>query len=220
MKRLLRQILLKGLDLGPEYDDKEIEEALLKSSVKPLVPINLTSTVAELIAEGKIVCWFEGKMEMGARALGNRSILANPQIPDMSEKINKMIKHREEWRPFACSILREYCPLVLEDYDSRNDYPFMIEAFHVKEEWKSKIPAVIHKADGTTRPQTVSLETNPLYYKLIKRFYSITGCPLILNTSFNDKGQPIIMTPEEAVAFFESIPVDALVIGKYILLRN
>ena len=159
-------------------------------------------------------------MEMGARALGSRSILANPQIPSMSDKINKMIKHREKWRPFACSILKEYCSIVLENYDSRKDYPFMIEAFRVKEEWKSKIPSVIHKADGTTRPQTVSCETNPLYYKLIKRFYDITGCPLILNTSFNDKGQPIVMTPKDAVDFFETIPVDVLVIGKYMLLRN
>ena len=211
---------MNSLDLGPEYSDNEIEEALIRSSFKSIVPIDLASTVAEFIAEGKIVCWFEGKMEMGARALGSRSILANPQIPSMSDKINKMIKHREKWRPFACSILKEYCSIVLENYDSRKDYPFMIEAFRVKEEWKSKIPSVIHKADGTTRPQTVSCETNPLYYKLIKRFYDITGCPLILNTSFNDKGQPIVMTPKDAVDFFETIPVDVLVIGKYMLLRN
>lgn len=96
---------MNSLDLGPEYSDNEIEEALIRSSFKSIVPIDLASTVAEFIAEGKIVCWFEGKMEMGARALGSRSILANPQIPSMSDKINKMIKHREKWRPFACSIL-------------------------------------------------------------------------------------------------------------------
>lgn len=211
---------MNSLDIGPEYRDDEIEETLLKSNIKSTVPVDLATTVAELIAEGKIICWFEGKMEMGARALGSRSILANPQLPDMSDKINSIIKHREKWRPFACSILREYCPLVLEGYNSQNEYPFMIEAFRVKEEWKSKIPSVIHKADGTTRPQTVTATANPLYYRLIKRFYEITGCPLILNTSFNDKGQPIVMTPKDAVDFFISIPVDALVIGKQLLLRD
>lgn len=211
---------LKTLDFGPQYSDSEIENAIKVSHVKPIIPTDLADTVAELIAAGKIVCWFEGRMEMGARALGSRSILANPQIPDMSDKINNLIKHREKWRPFACSILEEHCHSILEGYDSKKEYPFMIEAFRVRDEWIKRIPSVIHKADGTTRPQTVNERTKPLYYSLIKRFYDKTGCPLILNTSFNDKGQPIIMTPEEAVDFFESIPVDALVIGKYLLLRE
>ena len=208
------------IDFGPEYNDSIIEQILIDSGLKYSKPENLSCEVAKLIAEGKIICWFEGRMEMGARALGHRSILADPRQLDMSDRINEIVKHREKWRPFACSIIEEDCSQVFIDYKQGNKYPFMIEAFRVKEEWKNKIPAVIHQADGTTRPQTVNKEDNPLYYNMLVYFKTITGCPLVLNTSFNDKGQPIIMTPQLAIDFYKKIQVDALAIGGFLLQKD
>jgi len=180
-------------------------------------PDDISKEVAHLIASGKIVCWFQGRMEMGARALGSRSILADPRDQKMSDLVNQMVKHRESWRPFACSVLEEDCTDIFENYNSSKEYPFMIEAFKVKRNWIDKIPAVIHKADGTSRPQTVSKTYMPLYHKMIHEFKTITGCPLVLNTSFNDKGQPIIMNPELAIKFFINTPVDALAIGSFLV---
>lgn len=208
------------IDFGPEYTDSIIEQVLIDSGLKYYKPENLSYEVAKLIASGKIVCWFEGRMEMGARALGHRSILADPRQSDMSDRINEIVKHREKWRPFACSIIEEDCSQILINYKQGNKYPFMIEAFRVKEEWKNRIPAVIHQADGTTRPQTVNKEENPLYYDMLVHFKTITGCPLVLNTSFNDKGQPIIMTPQLAIDFYNKISVDALAIGGFILKKD
>ena len=210
---------LKRLDFGPEYTDEEITNSLNCSCLNYNKCENLSLEVARLIADGQIVCWFDGRMEMGARALGHRSILADPRNPKMSIKINELIKHREVWRPFACSVLEEDCEQIFENYKVNTSYPFMIEAFKVKDEWLDKIPAVIHIADNTSRPQTVNASTNQSYYNLIKSFKEITGCPLILNTSFNDKGQPIIMTPQLAIDFFKRIPVDVLVLGNYIIKR-
>lgn len=211
---------LASLDYGPEYTNEEIEKCLFESGLKNRKTNMLAAEVAALIAEGKIVFWFEGKMEMGARALGSRSILADPRNANMANIINKTVKHRETWRPFACSILEDFADEVLESYNSNRSYPFMIEAFRVKKDWLDKIPAVIHKADGTTRPQTVSKKSKPLFYDLIKNFYLLTNCPLILNTSLNDKGEPIIMTPQQAIDFFKKISVDVLVIGSFIVERE
>lgn len=211
---------LYSVSLGPDFSDEYIESILKKSGLKYMKSPDIAYDVAKLLSENNIVCWFEGRMEMGARALGNRSILANPRDAQMSDKINELVKHREVWRPFACSILEEYCEEVLENYHCQKRYPFMIEAFRVKDNWRDKIPAVIHRADYTTRPQTVSCKTNPLYYDAIKHFYEITGCPLVLNTSFNDKGQPIIMSPELAVDFIKKNPVDVLAIGNYLVINK
>ncbi len=208
-----------SLELGSEYSDEEIELALRNANYPFYKKSNIDKEVARLLADGKVVCWFEGRMESGARALGNRSILADPRTYEMSERINREIKHRETWRPFACSVLEESCGDIFENYNSKHIYPFMIEAFKVKSEWQRIIPAVIHKADGTSRPQTVSKCSKPLYYNMIKEFENITGCPLVLNTSFNDKGQPIVMTPQLALNFFEKNPVDALAIGNYLVLK-
>ena len=117
---------------------------------------NIALSVAQMLAEQKIVCWFEGRMESGARALGSRSILADPRTIEMSDKINERVKHREVWRPFACSVIEEYGEDIFENYKIGSSYPYMIEAFKVKEKWINRIPAVIHKADKTSRPQTVS----------------------------------------------------------------
>lgn len=206
-----------SLSFGLEFSDDEIEETLKSKNISYTKSKDIAMDTAKLLVDEKIVCWFQGKLEMGCRALGNRSILANPTKPETSKNLNDKIKHREVWRPFACSILEEHAEEVLSNYKVGNKYPFMIEAFKVKEEWKNRIPAVIHVADGTTRPQTVNSKDYKLYHDMIQNFYEITGVPLVLNTSFNDKGQPIILKPETAIEFFLKNPADALVIGNFIV---
>ncbi|WP_373724427.1 carbamoyltransferase C-terminal domain-containing protein [Bacteroides heparinolyticus] len=209
-----------SLDLGPEYKDEEIEMALKNARLTYSKEDNIALSVANMLAEQKIVCWFEGRMESGARALGSRSILADPRTIEMSDKINERVKHREVWRPFACSVIEEYGEDIFENYKIGSSYPYMIEAFKVKEKWINRIPAVIHKADKTSRPQTVSKKKKPLYYAMIDQFRKLTGCPLVLNTSFNDKGQPIVMTPKLAIDFLINNQVDALAIGNFLVYKN
>lgn len=209
-----------SLYLGNEYSDEEIEAVLKKEGVTYYWSADIAKEVATLLSEGKIVCWFEGRMECGARALGGRSILGDPRTIHMSDKINETVKHREVWRPFACSVLEEHFAEIFEKYEHGKKYSFMIEAFKVNKEWTGRIPAVIHRADGTSRPQMVSKDSNPLYHSLIEKFYSLTGCPLVLNTSFNDKGQPIVLTPQLAIDFLHNNNVDALAIGNFLVLQN
>lgn len=204
------------LSFGPKYSNEQIKEELGKNNLIYSKSEHIERDVALLLNEGKIVCWFQGAMEMGARALGNRSILADPRGPMISDIINERVKHRENWRPFACSMLDDCSMEILNNKKVDRTYPFMIEAFKVKGNWIDKIPAVIHKADKTTRPQLVSKFVYPRYYNLINEFYKITGCPLILNTSFNDKGQPIVESPKLAIEFFKKNDVDILAIGDYI----
>lgn len=206
-----------SLSLGLDFSDEEIEHALKAQNLNYMKSEDIARDTAILLSNEKIVCWFQGRLEMGCRALGNRSILANPSRIETSKYLNEKIKHREPWRPFACSILEDKANEVVENYKIGNKYPFMIEAFKVNETWKEKIPAVIHCADGTTRPQTVNSNDYKLYYDMIEHFYKITGMPLVLNTSFNDKGQPIILRPKEAIEFFLKNPVDALAIGNFIV---
>ena len=164
------------------------------------------------IADAKIVGWFQGRMEWGARALGNRSILADPRRPDMRTIINTRIKFRERFRPFAPSILEE----ALDEYfvDAVRD-PFMIQVYPVRPDKRSVIPAVTH-VDGSGRVQTVSRNTNLAYWTLIKAFEQITGVPVLLNTSFNEN-EPIVHTPGEALDCFLRNDMDVLVLGRHVL---
>jgi carbamoyltransferase len=172
----------------------------------------LCQWTAERVAEGKVVGWFQGRMEWGARALGNRSILADPRRSDMREIINTKIKFREKFRPFAPSILEE----ALEEYFvGAVPDPFMIQVYPVRPEKRAVIPAVTH-VDGSGRLQTVSHTTNPLYWHLLKAFNKLTGVPVLLNTSFNEN-EPIVHKPEEALDCFLRTQMDVLVLGKYIL---
>ncbi len=209
-----------SLSFGPSFSDEFIKDELDKFGLNYKKSKDVEQEVAELLTKGNIVCWFQGRMEMGARALGNRSILADPRGPKVSDIINERVKHRETWRPFACSMLDDYADEILLNKKANKSYPFMIEAFKVKDEWVEKIPAVIHKADGTTRPQTVKKDVYPRYYNMIKNFHNLTGCPLVLNTSFNDKGQPIVMTPKLAIEFFIKNDVDILAIENYIVFKT
>ena len=175
----------------------------------------LCSRSARAIAEGLVVGWFQGRMEWGPRALGNRSILCDPRRADMKEILNAKIKHRESFRPFAPSILRE---AVGEWFEQEDDVPFMMQVFQVREEKRALIPAVTH-VDGSGRLQTVHSDTNPLYHKLISNFGSLTSVPLVLNTSFNEN-EPVVCRPEEALDCFLRTRMDVLVLGSFFVERK
>jgi len=177
-------------------------------------PESLCTTVAGWIGEGLVVGWYQGRMEWGPRALGNRSILCDPRRADIKDLLNQKIKRRESFRPFAPSILREFTSQYFEvDYD----VPFMSQVFSVRSEKRSEIPGVVH-VDGTGRLQTVSKDENPLYWTLIDRFRRLTNVPLVLNTSFNEN-EPIVNRPEEALECFLRTSMDVLVLGEWVLFR-
>jgi len=199
---------------GPSYGDDEIEAVLRSSRAAYRRSPRVGHEAARMIAAGKIVGWFQGRMEGGPRALGGRSILADPRRPEMKDLVNDRVKFRESWRPFALSILEEH----FADYVKQPARsPFMIMAFDVAEARRRDIPSAMHSADQTTRPQTVSRKTNPLYWELIDCFRSLTGVPGVLNTSFNVKDEPIVCTPRDAVRCFYGTGMDSLVIGGFIL---
>jgi len=206
---------LDNLYLGPEYTNEEIEKILKIRKLNYQFIDNPSKKAAELLAENKIVAWFQGRMESGPRALGNRSILMSPLKPENKDIINAKVKFREAFRPFCPSLLWE----KRDDYldDCRDEF-FMITSFNVKPEKWYKIPAVVH-VDGTVRPQMVKKEVNPLYWNLINEFGKITGEYIILNTSFNIKGEPIINNPREALRCFHDNGLDFLFLGNYLLMK-
>ena len=202
---------------GPQFSDAEIKDALDKYKVPYKRAEDIEKQTASLIADGKIVGWFQGQMEFGQRALGNRSILADPRDPLMKDKVNKAVKYREAFRPFAPSILEEHVADYFECNKS-DRVPFMEKVFMVRPEKRKLIPAVTH-IDGSGRLQTVGKETNPRFYKLIGEFDKITKIPLVLNTSFNLKGEAIVCTPTDAIRTFFSCGLDALVLGNYVVMK-
>jgi carbamoyltransferase len=196
---------------GPEFGDEAIETALRIYKLKYTRLDDVAATAADLLSRGKILGWFEGRMEFGPRALGSRSILADPRDPEMNAKVNNAVKFREWWRPFAPSIKKEAAAEYLE---SAGDSPFMILTAQVRPEKQTVIPSVTH-VDGSARPQTVEKEINPLYWQLIDEFGKRTGVPVIMNTSFNLRGEAIVHTPTEAIRTFFSSGMDALIIGSF-----
>jgi carbamoyltransferase len=199
--------------LGPESSDAEIEKVLQTYKLRATRVADPAKTAAEMLANGKILGWFQGRMEFGPRALGSRSILADPRDPEMNAKVNNAVKFREWWRPFAPSLLAEVAGEYLE---SSTDSPFMVLTAQVKPEKRSMIPSVTH-VDGSARPQTVERDVNPLYWRLIHEFGQRTGVPVVMNTSFNLRGEPIVCTPTDAVRTFFSSGMDALVIGSFVV---
>ncbi len=197
---------------GSEYTDESIKKSLDMAKIKYEYHKDIAGIVGDMLAKDKIVAWFQGRMEWGARALGNRSILANPCSPKIKDRINYHVKHREPFRPFCPSILEEKS----KDYGVNNYLPFMIVATQVPIEKRNEIPGVVH-VDGSIRPQTVRKSINPTYHKVISQFYKNTGIPVLLNTSLNIKGQPIIENPKQALSLFYSEGVDALAIGNYLV---
>ena len=199
--------------LGPASSDDEIQKILATYKLRATPVTDPASTAAEMLANGKILGWFQGRLEFGPRALGSRSILADPRDPEMNAKVNNAVKFRETWRPFAPSMLAE----VAEEYiQSATDSPFMTLTAQVRPEKRSVIPAVTH-VDGSARPQTIEREVNPLYWQLIYEFGQRTGVPVIMNTSFNLRGEPIVCSPTDAVRTFFSSGMDALVIGNFVV---
>jgi len=194
---------------GELYNENKINEAILPNNVSYTMPKNLLDRITELISEGKIVGWFQGRSECGPRALGNRSILADSRAPDMKERLNVKVKHREMYRPFAPSVIVEKAQ---DFFEMDGEVPFMLRVVRVLEEKRKLIPAVTH-FDGTARIQTVRREDNPVFYDLIVSFEKITGIPILLNTSFNVAGEPIVETPEDALKCFKATDIDVLVLG-------
>lgn len=199
--------------LGQQAGDAEVESELRTYKVTYRRADNPAEAAAELLAQRKVIGWFQGRAEFGPRALGNRSILADPRDVAMRDRVNAAVKFREEWRPFAPSVLEEHAGDYFEGCTSA---PFMILTFRVRPEVANRIPAVVH-ADGTARVQTVNRTQNPLYWSLIKAFADRTGVPVVMNTSFNLKGDPIVNTVRNAIATFYTSGLDALVLGRYIL---
>jgi carbamoyltransferase len=197
---------------GPEYTDTEIQ-AFLDWTKTPYRKLeNVAQETAKLLAEDKIIGWFQGRMEFGPRALGSRSILASPIHADMQARLNE-VKDREDFRPVAPVVMEEY---AADWFKGAQVSPFMLFVYDVKEEMKDRIPAVTH-VDGTARIQTVNRQQHERYYDLLKAFNELTGVPVLINTSFNTLGKPIVCSPRDAIECFWSSPFDALVIGSYLV---
>jgi carbamoyltransferase len=211
-----RKFVMEHAYWGPEFSDADIRRALERHGLayRQLDRETLVRETAQRIAQGKVVGWFQGRMEWGPRALGNRSIVVDPRRPEMKDILNKRVKHREPFRPFAPSVLEEYTG---EYYEHSYPSPFMLLAYKVRPEKRSEIPAPTH-VDGTGRLQTVSQKTNPLYWQLIDAFRQLTGVPIVLNTSFNEN-EPIVCTPDEAIDCFLRTHMDVLAIGSFLVER-
>lgn len=202
--------------LGPEYEDSEIQKDMEIFDLQYYESKDPAKEAARLIADGHIIGWFQGRVEFGDRALGNRSILADPRAVEMKDIINNRVKFREEFRPFAPAILEEYLD---EYFITPSPTPFMEKVFMIKKEKREEIPAVVH-VDGSGRLQSVSLKQNPLFYNLIKNFRDITGIPVVLNTSFNLKDEPIVCSPKDAIRTFFSSGINVLFLSKYVLVKR
>ena len=229
---------MKGAFLGPEFEQCEIEQRLASAGAafRTVAENELVCTVAHALAEGKAVGWHQGRMEFGPRALGGRSIIADPRSPTMQKQLNLKVKYRESFRPFAPSVLRED---VSDWFQLNIDSPYMLLVADVTEAkqlrmseaqkglfgieklnvLRSEIPAVTH-LDYSARIQTVHKETNPKYYRLISRFKELTGCPVLVNTSFNVRGEPIVCTPEDAFHCFMGTELDLLAVGNVLLRKQ
>jgi carbamoyltransferase len=203
-------------DLGPSYADAAIEEQLRLYKLSYRRVEDIVPEAVRLLLAGKIVGWFQGRMEFGARALGNRSIIANPTLPTMKDKINKYVKFREEFRPFAPSVLEEAAGRY---FKVRDPIPFMTVVVDVTPEGAERLPATTH-VDGTARVQTVNRDEMPLYWRLISEFGKASGTPVVLNTSFNVMGEPIVENPDQAIRCFYSCGMDALCIGSFVLEKD
>lgn len=215
-----RSFVINHANLGVEYKHEDVHAAANKKLVR-LQAINRPSNnicgeTAKLLSEGRVFGWFQGGSEFGPHALGNRSILADPRKAEMKDILNKRVKHRQAFRPFAPIVLAERAN---EIFEGDEESPFMLLAKRVRPEWRDKIPAVVH-VDGTARVQTVREEHNERLYRLLKEFASITGVPVLLNTSFNVKGEPIVETPDDAIKCFLTTGIDYLVLHDTLIAKK
>ncbi len=206
--------------VGRRYTDKDIASATQKFLVRIQTTAvrseDICRETARLLADQRVIGWFQGASEFGPRALGNRSLLADPRKAEMKDILNSRVKHRQAFRPFAPIVLAER---AREVFEGEEDSPFMLIAKRVRPEWRDKIPAIVH-VDGTARVQTVREETNPPLYRLLKEFEALTGVPVLVNTSFNVKGEPIVETPRDAVVCFLTTGIDHLVLHDTLISKN
>jgi len=201
--------------LGPQFGEREVLAAIKAAGLMPRRTKDAARDAADMIADGNIVAWFQGRMEFGPRALGNRSLLADPRRPDTRAILNRRVKHREDFRPFAPSVLAERADEWFEIGSPSASHEYMLLACPTRLAYRDRIPAVVHH-DGTARVQLVRHEANPRFHDLISRFFTRTGVPLVLNTSFNDN-EPIVCTPSDAITTFRSTGIDALFMGDIFL---
>ncbi|RKY35045.1 MAG: carbamoyltransferase [Candidatus Duberdicusella sinuisediminis] len=199
--------------LGPAFSNREIEEEIRRYGFRFSYEKDICEKVSQLLYRGEVVGWFQGRMEWGPRALGNRSILGNPTIKGTADKINAQIKFREKWRPFCPSILKEFAQEILK---TSHPAPFMTIAFRVNPSWQERIAEVVH-VDGTCRPQVVEREINPKFYRVIENFYHKTGVPVVINTSLNRRGEPIVCSPKDALEMFKGSGLKYLAIGDFLV---
>lgn len=211
-----RSFVMKGADTGPEFSDEEIHAELERSGLayESYSDREVTRRAAQDMADGAVVGWFQGRMEFGPRALGNRSIVVDPRRAEMKDILNERIKKREPFRPFAPSILEER---VGDYFEQTHPAPTMLMIYQIKPEKRAEIPAVTH-VDGSGRLQTVTREVNARYYQLISDFGELTGVPVVLNTSFNEN-EPIVCTPRHAIDCFMKTRMDVLYLGNYAVRR-
>ncbi|UCD15931.1 MAG: carbamoyltransferase [Candidatus Omnitrophota bacterium] len=202
--------------LGPQFNDAQVEKELKLSGFSYSRQDDICQAAADLLVNGEIVGWFQGRMEWGPRALGNRSILGNPAIRGTADRINAIIKFREKWRPFCPSILKEKAQEILS---SPHPAPFMTIAFKVKAQWKDKIPEVVH-VDGTLRPQVVDKDINSKFHSVIEKFYRKSGMPVVINTSLNRRGEPLVCSPADALNMFRESGLEFLAIGDFLIKKN
>ena len=229
---------MKGSYLGPEFSNYQIENELSSCGAvfKKLSEIEMIEEIAEALADKKAIGWMQGRMEFGPRALGGRSIIADARSPLMQKHLNLKVKYRESFRPFAPSILREN---VEDWFEYKTDSPYMLFVANLKKDRRrimtkdeislfgidklnvkrSSVPAITH-IDYSARLQTVHADTNPRYHAIISKFKEKTGCPIIVNTSFNVRGEPIICSPTDAFKCFMGTELDILAIGDYVLYKN
>ncbi len=215
-KRLVKET--KSNFFGPEYNEKEIKKTLDNFKIKYERAKNIYLDTARELANGKIIGWFQGKMEFGPRALGNRSILADPRKKNNKDLVNKAVKFRENFRPFAPAVLDEDKNEIFE-MPKKREVNFMERVYKIKKSWLKRIPAVVH-VDNTGRIQTVNKSINPKFFQLISEFKKMTGVPVILNTSFNLNNEPIVMSPQDAIKSFYTCGLDTLVIGSFIIRKK
>jgi carbamoyltransferase len=207
---------LTSLALGPEESDEAVTKVLTNARVPFRRSPDVAAEIAGELAQGRIVAWCQGRMEAGARALGQRSILADPRSPDVRDRVNAAIKHREMWRPFGPSMLAE---AAAGYFDSVSDSRFMMMAFDASDKLRADAPAVVH-SDGTSRVQLVHADTDPLYHRLISEFAALTGVPAVLNTSFNVRGEPMVCSAEDALRTFWATGLDVLAIGDLVVRKE
>ena len=201
--------------VGNAYTNEEIRKVLDEAKLPHQWHDDIENVAAKLLHEGKIIGWFQGKMEIGPRSLGNRSILADPTRAHMKDKVNAEVKHREAYRPFAPSV-----PVEAKDefFLTKVETPFMLKVCDVRPEKRSVIPAITH-VDGSARLQTVRKDINPLFHSLLTKFGELSKVPVLLNTSFNIMGEPMVESPMDAIRCFYSTGLDALAIGNYLLVK-